>query len=81
MTFNTFEEMNGLTVLEVLTKLAECSSITTIDEQIARFYAKKLGLPITVTCGIVYIHGEQPIGVNQFFQMLVKMIKKKELTH
>jgi len=75
--FNSLEEIKTFTVREVLTKLAECTTITETDEQLARYYANRLGIPIQVVCGIVYIQGEAPIGVNQFFQMILKILEKK----
>lgn len=76
--FQSLEEMKGFTVREILTKLAESNTITETDEQITKFYAQRLNIPCTVVCGLVYIKGEAPIGINQFFQMILKILKVKK---
>jgi hypothetical protein len=75
--FNTLEELKGLTPKEIITKISQSTSISPIDEKVMVTIAKKIGYPgAQVTCGIIYLEaGEQPLGVNQFAEMIVKMGK------
>jgi len=79
MVFKTMDDVKGLKVKDILCKISQSSSSSDLDgELMANFARKVLDYPnAKAVYGIMYLNppNEQPMGVNQFAQMVIKTAK------